>query len=604
MKGFLKKTLFAAALVLGLSACQKPDSQVGIQSFSLTKALNSALPYDVNGVVDETSKTITLTIPTSAGTDSFVPTFTVTEYDEVTIAGTPVTSGTTSVKISNGTKVNVDDNVSNLSVSYTINVLNNDGAAELVSVSFKAADNDLLSEDVAPEAVAPEMIVRVPGAAFKQELVMTVSAGMNDAIKVNGESVASGSSIKVDTQFPIDIIVTDEVAKSNSSYVLKVGKILQVVATHLTTYKEGTMGTDVYMDINPKDGAPYIAYVRKLDGESNNSVSVAKWNGSAFELVGETGINAPTKAASRATLAFAADGTTFVKYVGGEVSSRNSVQKFNGSSWELVGDAGYGDVNVNTTYLYPIVVEPGSSNPTVFFNGNTKNTPTYRNMSMARFDGSSWSTAAVPNAPVYGAQGGSDGMYYVSATASYGDKLYMVSAYNQYGFYVQELTGNGVVKNIIENYLPDGEQHGLPSNIGIACDKDGVIYILEVLRSKNAMQIFKVNADNSTITPYGAAFPGALTISSSGSVTEDAAFGISSTSNQVFGVMDSAEKTVKFMTLDESLAWSEIKTDFAAEPKSTYMVKSAADGTVYVAFSTADGIELFSLGLEADILPE
>ena len=55
MKAFIK-TLLAAAVVLCLSACQKPDSQVGILSFSVDKALNSVLGYDVKGIVDETSK--------------------------------------------------------------------------------------------------------------------------------------------------------------------------------------------------------------------------------------------------------------------------------------------------------------------------------------------------------------------------------------------------------------------------------------------------------------------------------------------------------------------------------------------------------------------
>ena len=84
MKAFIK-TLLAAAVVLCLSACQKPDSQVGILSFSVDKALNSVLGYDVKGIVDETSKTITLTIPSTAIDASLIPTFTTTEYDEVSI---------------------------------------------------------------------------------------------------------------------------------------------------------------------------------------------------------------------------------------------------------------------------------------------------------------------------------------------------------------------------------------------------------------------------------------------------------------------------------------------------------------------------------------
>ena len=150
----------------------------------------------VKGIVDETSKTITLTIPSTAIDASLIPTFTTTEYDEVSISGTVLSSGVTAVKLSNGAKVSVDDNVSDLSTSYTLVVLNNDEMAELLSMEFKAVDNELLSKDVAAEKIEKEMIVRVPEKAFMQELVMTVSAGLNDVIKVNGEAVESGSSIR------------------------------------------------------------------------------------------------------------------------------------------------------------------------------------------------------------------------------------------------------------------------------------------------------------------------------------------------------------------------------------------------------------------------
>ena len=197
-------TLAAISVLVSCQPKETPDGKCELTSFSLTHSLNSTLPADIVGVIDAANKNIVLVVPTSVTTTSFIP-----------IGGTEVTSGQTSVKITDGTKVSLSDLVSSLTAEYTITILANDEAAELVSVSFKAADNSLLDVDVAPEAIAPEMLVRVPGDAFRKELTLTVSAGSGDAISVNNTVVESGSSIKVDTSFPIDITVSDAIANKS-----------------------------------------------------------------------------------------------------------------------------------------------------------------------------------------------------------------------------------------------------------------------------------------------------------------------------------------------------------------------------------------------------
>lgn len=609
MKKFFIPFVCAIAMSAAFTSCEKaptPDGEVSLVSISLTKALNPSLPADVAGKIDQTAKTVGFVIPTSVTETSFIPTFTVTEFDAVSVEGAAVESGVTSVKIAEGTKISVKDEISALDAEYTVSVVPNDGAAELLTLVFKGEENDLLSEDVAPEAIEEKMLVRVPGAAFQKELKLSATAGLNDIVKINGEE-AGEAGVVVDTHFPIDITVTDAVAGTTATYELKVGKILNYVLSHLTTYVEGTMGSDVSMEINPVDNTPYITYVRKVDGDSYNRVSVAKFNGSAFEIVGTSGFSADVKAASRATMAFDGNGTPYVKYVGGEVASRNSVQKFNGSAWELVGEAGQlTSVNVNTTYMYPIVFEEGSNQPIVLFNGNTKaTTESYRNMNYTKFNGSEWTESVFPGVPAYGSKGTSGGMYYNSAVTNSNGKVYMVSALNEYGFFVHELKGNGDFSLIINDYIPEGEQCGLPGNIGIACDSEGTPYIFEAIWSKSVMQIYKVDVEKKSLNEYATALP--IAISSSGGTTHDAAFGINPVSNLVVAVVDGGEDAKSapvFKYLDETMQWNDFDTDFADAAKSAFNVRFTKDGVGYISFSTANGIELFQIALEADILPE
>ncbi|MBQ0044131.1 MAG: hypothetical protein KBT05_03825 [Bacteroidales bacterium] len=609
MKKFFVSAVCALLIGVAFNSCQKPavpDGKVGLTSFSLTKALNPSLEADVKATVVELDHTVSLVLPTSVKETSFVPTFTVSEHDVVTISGLTVESGATKCTIVDGTKIKVSDEVSAMSVEYTVKLDHNDGKAELLSVVFPADKNEDLTEDVAPEAISENMLVRVPAAAFQKTLVLKATAGENDVIKVNGQ-VLTAEGLGVDTKFPVDIEVSDAVAGVKTSYELKVGKILSIVVKHLTTYTEGTMASDVQMEINPKDDAPYITYVRKVDGDSYNRAAVAKFNGTAFETVGTSGFSADVKAASRATMTFDKNGAPYVKYVGGEVASRNSVQKFNGSAWELVGEGGgvSVDVNVNTSYLFPILFAPGADQPMVFFNGNTKNVPTYRNMCVAKFDGSKWSAGPVANVPTYGSRGASGGTYYISTAAMAGDKLYLLSALNEYGFYLHEVAANGDLLPIIEDYIPEGEKCGLPGNLGLACDSKGTPYLFEAVWSKNKMQIYKVDVAAKSVAEYASGLP--IAISSQGGTTHDAAFGINPVSDMVVAVVDGGEDAKSapvFKYLDDSLQWNDFKSEFADVAKSAFVIRFNSKGVGYVAFSTAKGIELFSIDYEEDVIPE
>ncbi len=603
----MKKLLSLAACLVAVTvvavSCtpkDKPDGKCELTAFSLSSS--------IAGTIDAAAKTITVVIPTSVTSDSFTPTFAVTDYDVVTIGGTPATSGETSVTVADGTKVIVADEVSAMTTEYTIVVVETDQVAELTSVVFKAADNSLLDEDVVAASIAPEIIVRVPEEAFRKKLKVTLEAGMDDEIKVNNTVVASGSSIEVDCDFPIDITVTDAVAGKSASYIVKVGKILDYVVTKLGTYAEGEMN-DFTMTINPNDNLPYFAYTRKLNEEEKNwNVSLAKWNGSAFELVGSTGIaNVADRSASKPEVAFSKDGTIYYKYLGGEVASMPTVKKLD-AEWTLVGDAGFTGVNVNTTYYYPFFVHPATGKPAMFWCvGGKKTNPGYRQMHYANF-GESWTTNIVTGTvPAYGSGSTStSGMYYTSFAVENDGKVYIVSSFNEFGYYVHEVNADGTLTPIVENYLPEEALHGLGGNLQMKLGPNGTLYVFAAVRvGDGSMQLYTVDQDAKTLKPYGAASP-AITIGASGVISENYGMAVNPVNGLVTFVYDTEQGkgAPAFAYLDDNMQWAAFEVESPAVSKSEFWMQFDKTGeNCYVAYMAEDALQLYRIGLEPDILP-
>lgn len=594
MKKLLSISLCLLAAALVFASCEKkpvPDGKCELTAFALTSS--------IQGTIDANAKTITVVIPTSVTSTSFTPTFTATEFDAVTIGGTAAVSGETSVTIADGTKVAVSDEVSAMNTEYTIVVLSNDEAVELVSVAFLASDNTLLEEDVIPQAIASEMIVRVPGAAFRQELTLKVEAGAGDEIKVNNTVVESGSTIKVDTSFPIDITVSDAVAGKSQSFVLKVGKILQYVVTELGTYAEGTIA-DFTMSINPNDNLPYFAYTRKVGEDSYNNMSVAKWNGNAFELVGPSGLaDASARNATVPKVAFGKDGSIYAFYCKADVNYLPTVRKLDGD-WKLVGPAGNTPQRYNDSYLYPFFVHPSSGQPFFLWNANTNGQANRRTMSIAYFAGEAWSTATITG--IIPAVDGTTGMFFGADYTESAGKAYVVTQFNNYGYYVQEVAADGTVTNIVDNFIPEDAPHGLYGNLQIKTGLNDALYVLAAVRAGDgSMQIFSVDQSAGTLKAYGEGIP--VAIGSSGGIEQPFSFAINPVDGLTVMAFSNADGTfIKY--LDDNLQWATLASGMPAVTKKLFYVDFDANGNGYFAYPADGAITLYKVALEEDIIPE
>ena len=88
--------------------------------------------------------------------------------------------------------------------------------------------------------------------------------------------------------------------------------------------------------ISPND-IPYVAF--RDEDESNDALTVMKFTGNDWDLVGARGFSGDT--AGSIDLAFDQNNVPYVAFSDHQASRKASVAKFNGTSWEFLGDRGF-----------------------------------------------------------------------------------------------------------------------------------------------------------------------------------------------------------------------------------------------------------------------
>lgn len=607
MKRFIQ-IISAVAIIAAIIACEKnptPDGKCGIDSISFDKASNSALSKDIKGTIADGS--ITFVIPTSVTETSFTATFTATEFDAVKIDGADAESGTAKVK--DGSKITVKDDVSALSAEYSVKFIANDEIAELASIIFKASENSVLDEDVAPEAIAPEMIVRVPSAAFRQELKITVEAGMNDVIKINGEKVESGATIVVDTQFPIDIVVSDEISGASQTYVLKVGKILQNLWTTVGTYTNSEVNTYVDLAVDAAADVPYVATTETTyDPETGKAVT----KDMPTVLVCKDGAFAPLGTSKFLDCATTyhnidvIDGIPYVAFVdaGAPTKSRISCVAYKDGNWSFVGERGcMAKITGLSYYRFDMILDPVTKYPIVAETVNEAlNGLAKRDLGISIFNGSEWDA----NKPV---NGRTQTYCYNEKLARSADAVYLLAA-NQnektFSFYQFKDKAWSIMQS---DLVIEGVTDICTYFADLECDSKGNVY---AAIGDNSTGHYLCNIYKYDGTAFVKAFnpvPNATfdNTKDQWSLTFDA------NDNPVVAYIsdpaEGAERTVKVVTIDpETKNWAE-PYDFGEAAEIYVSAGRAANGNVYVTYSTtnAEGVNTIVLkkyALEEDILPE
>ena len=180
--------------------------------------------------------------------------------------------------------------------------------------------------------------------------------------------------------------------------------------------------------------------------------------------------------------------------------------------------------------------------------------------------------------------------------------FFIGSSFNEFGYYVHEVAGDGTLTTIVDNYIPTGEKCGLPGNVQLAAGVDGQLYLLGAVWTANVMQIYSVDQSAKILKAYGAGIP--VEISTGGAVSEGCAFGVNPVTGLTVAAYGKKNEAPVIAYLDESLQWSNFAGEFPAAKDVAFQVAYDKTGNGYIAFQTAEGITLLKVGLEADILPE
>ena len=152
------------------------------------------------------------------------------------------------------------------------------------------------------------------------------------------------------------------------------------------TFNDGGAGF-LRLIFNPGTDEPYLAYG---DMNSGGLAFVKKFNGASWENVGTSGIS---EGPASNTLAMAFNPGTnepYLAFSDAAIFTKAVVKKFNGSSWEAVGAAGFSPTSVN---FIDIAFNPGTSEPYVVF---TDETNSENKATVMKFNGSSWEYVGSP----------------------------------------------------------------------------------------------------------------------------------------------------------------------------------------------------------------
>lgn len=333
---------------------------------------------------------------------------------------------------------------------------------------------------------------------------------------------------------------------------------------------------------------------------------MVRWNGTSFEFVGKTGFTGvPTdKKAALPTVHFDKNGTPYVIYVDNKLGSAITVMKYNGNAWNTVGNAGFGEKGNTGVSLFPypmLVFNGATGTPTAVTYCNDTKSENARHMMVSELSGNTWAMSPKSDTPT----NGKEFFFGRSNSILIGNKYYVLAAFNKGGYYLYEYE-NGQWQTAISAFAGENSHLG---SIPVDVDKDGNIYALlaDIPEdgSEYVISLYRADLDNRTFVTVANQIS---TVGASENIYQDLAVNpvdgrmvamyikgeTSSTCLPYFGFIDS----------DTGL-WSEfVACDTKYVKKAFAFIGYAPDGTGYAALSSADGIEFYQIATEDDILPE
>ena len=324
-----------------------------------------------------------------------------------------------------------------------------------------------------PSKTTYEFEVALPAGTDVTALVAQFTVNAGNTVSIDGAAQTSGVTAN-DFTDPVDYMVSNSNKSGNLRYTVTVveesavAKVWSEVSVLDAAAVTGnTAVTGVYagtvMKINPKDNLPYVAFgVRDAD----NKLTVAKFDGQAWTPAGAASFS-HIVSASHYGFDIAQDGTLYVAFNDTEATNKNgiSVMKYDGQAWNLVGEAG-----ITATTAQYVGVAALEGGVIAAQQNNKKGDYAKRNVVTSAWNGAAWTSQAVSDA-LYARQFiASDGKDAYILTAS-------ASAPKTYSLFKMSAAGEKtvIVENYLPEGATTGEN---TSENSLAIAPDGTLYLL------------------------------------------------------------------------------------------------------------------------------
>lgn len=357
-------------------------------------------------------------------------------------------------------------------------------AAKMLTFGFYQEDNaGVLSKDYV--AVIPttavggkiDVAISMPASVDKSELIARFTVNEGNTIAVGGVEQVSQETAN-DFTVPVDYVITNSDKSKNLMVTVTVSKadnmtwsevsVLDLSAvTGRTSPIEGktlSAFNGSVMKINPADNLPYIV-VKERDGE--DKLSVVNFDGSAWNVIGEAGFSTKVNG-SNYSFDISKDGSIYVLYSDGAATNKNglSLMTLQGSLWTFVGSDGF--TNSTAQYVGVAVLE----NSIIATQQSSKAGDfVKRGIGASFWNGTAWNSES-PMSGTYGS----------AASASNGKEAYLLGvtyASGEPNKYTIVKAKNASDKSVVvTEYLPDGATTGSIYNPSMIVTENGTLYLL------------------------------------------------------------------------------------------------------------------------------
>ena len=476
---------------------------------------------------------------------------------------------------------------------------------------YKADNSGLTADYVAeiPAFVAGttsyEVNIAMPADVDKSALVARFTVNSGNSVSVDGVPQTSQFT-ENDFEDPIDYLVRNSSRNQNIRYTVTVVELkekswAEVATLDATALSGNEAFTGVYsgavLVVNPKDNVPYVAYgARGVD----NKMSVAKFEDGAWKQVGSA-LFSPVINSSHFDFDIAPDGTPYVAFGDKEATSLAnslSVMKFDGSAWSNVGDQGF--FKVQAQYVGLAALDNGLA---VGLQNNSKNGEIpQRAMGIATWNGSAWTTGE--SALLSSGQG-----MYITKMGDNGKIATLISINRgkvndvNYGHNIFKYE-NGNWESLLTNFVePNASQtYASPNQMGTKVASDGTIYAWTADDAQTSgvyqVRLKKYNANTKAWETIGGnSLPLGLESGLESHVIVDVAI---DSEGIVFVAFNNYkdQKKLYVMNLDPNTnQWTTAKQ--LATDADDINIDFAADGTGYITYTdTSNKIHMFKYGYD------